>query len=225
MRLATALAVTLGLYAGPLFAQSLGDVAKKERERRQKNSETGKSAKSYSNTDDVVTDGPPTELGLEQDGNTDEISATGSVMDEERERAKELEPRMAEIARMADNVDRLFKRYKNTCENRYAVGRSPGLTANVDVTKGYDIHAGRDWFVVLERPPSVAGMTTQSRPGEIHFLAPPECQALAKELVAAATGVRRAMEEFLETARRERILPGMVRELRRKYRLDWSGWG
>ncbi|HXV64537.1 MAG TPA: hypothetical protein VEK15_27820, partial [Vicinamibacteria bacterium] len=52
----------------------------------------------------------------------------------------------------------------------------------------------------------------------------PQCEGLWERLVTRANQVRRAMRELLEDARRERILPGVIRDLRRKYRLEWSGW-
>jgi hypothetical protein len=34
--------------------------------------------------------------------------------------------------------------------------------------------------------------------------------------------VKAALEEVLDEARKKGILPGMIRELRRKYRLEWG---
>jgi hypothetical protein len=32
------------------------------------------------------------------------------------------------------------------------------------------------------------------------------------------------MQQAAETAHHDGVYPGVVRELRRRYRLDWSGW-
>ena len=44
------------------------------------------------------------------------------------------------------------------------------------------------------------------------------------DLKSAADQIRVRMDEAAETARRGGVFPGTAREIRRKYKMDWSGW-
>jgi hypothetical protein len=145
-----------------------------------------------------------------------------SALDAEREKAKELEPRFAEIAREADELDALFERWRNQCYGRYTVSRAPGPATAVDPTASYDVRAGRGWLIVLENP-AVLNPTVPS-PGQktVTTAETPQCQKLSGDVISAAMWVKESLEELLEQARKKGILPGMVRELRRKYRLEWG---
>ena len=44
------------------------------------------------------------------------------------------------------------------------------------------------------------------------------------DLNELAGGIRSAMKEAAQAARRLDVYPGVRRDLRRQYRLDWRGW-
>ena len=201
--------------AADVSAQSLGEVAKKEKARRAENAENGASVREYQSSG-----GPIEQDVLPEDEPAEPVEA--SALDAEREKAKELEPRFAEIAREADQLDVLFERWRNQCYGRYTVSRTPGPATAVDPTASYDIRAGRGWLIVLENPGALNA--TVPGPGQktVTTAETPQCQKLRGEVVASAMWVKEALEEVLEQARKKGILPGMVRELRRKYRLEWG---
>ena len=143
---------------------------------------------------------------------------------EEREKTKELEPRFAEIAREADELDGLFERWRNACHGRHTITRAPGPAMAVDPTASYDVRAGRNWLIVLENPNALNVVTPGPGRKTVSTAETPQCQKLRSEVVAAAMWVKDALEDVLEQARKKGILPGMVRELRRKYRLEWGSY-
>ena len=51
-----------------------------------------------------------------------------------------------------------------------------------------------------------------------------DCSSWINDLKAAADQIRVRMDEAAETARRGGVFPGTSREIRRKYKMDWSGW-
>ena len=222
MRSTFAVVVFVFLFAGLSSGQSLGEVAAKEKERREKNAENDVSTKAFTSSGGRIAaidkDGPETATP----GKNENEEKSGSLWDAEREKAKVLEPQMAEIARVADELDILFERYVNECQGRYTITPTPGPAAAFDPTQSYDVRFGRGWLIVLENPTALA--TTPAQPGRdtVSTAQTPACQKLRSEVVVSATWVKAEMEELLEEARKEGILPGMVRELREKYRIEWS---
>ena len=101
---------------------------------------------------------------------------------------------MQSIARQADSIDDYWSRFRTTC-------RPPGPFAS----------GGREWFTIWDRPPTV-----DLRDGQ--------CTQWIDELTRLANGVRASMALADETARAASVYPGVRRDLRRKYRLDWDGW-
>ena len=71
--------------------------------------------------------------------------------------------------------------------------------------------AQRDWFVVRDRPPSVSGANAA-------------CASALGDLSGYASQLVAAIIQAGEAARRAGVYPGTLREMRRRYRLDWSGW-
>jgi hypothetical protein len=43
-------------------------------------------------------------------------------------------------------------------------------------------------------------------------------------MIARADQIRHAMRDASEQARRSGVYPGVAREIRRRYLLDWDGW-
>jgi len=197
------------------FGQSLGEVAKREKERRGENAERGAPVREYSSS------GGPIE-GEEEAEEEPAAPVEGSAWEAEREKAKELEPRFAEIAGDADELDALFERWRSACQGRYIITRTPGPVAAVDPAASYDVRSGRNWLLVLENPNALDVVTPGPGQKTVSTAETPQCQELRGEVVAAAMWVKDALEDALVTARKKGILPGMVRELRRKYRLEWG---
>jgi len=99
------------------------------------------------------------------------------------------------VARQSDQIDDYWNRFKTSC-----LAPTPGLAK-------YD----REWFCLLDSrlpsgPPSV------------------QCNLWASDLAQFASQVRTTMTEAEEAARRADVYPGVRRDIRRKYRMDWAGW-
>jgi hypothetical protein len=77
----------------------------------------------------------------------------------------------------------------------------------VRVAPGYD----REWFGLWD---GRAALTASDS----------SCTSAVKELETLAAEVRIAMTRAQEDARRTAVLPGQMRELRRRYRMDWPGF-
>jgi S1-C subfamily serine protease len=75
------------------------------------------------------------------------------------------------------------------------------------VTSGYD----REWFGLWD------GRTTVSSPDI-------SCSTAVTDLEGLASEVRAAMSAAQEEARRASVLPGQLRDIRRRYRMDWAGF-
>jgi hypothetical protein len=75
------------------------------------------------------------------------------------------------------------------------------------VASGYD----REWFGLWD------GRTTLTGPDS-------SCGSAIKELEGMAAEVRSAMALAQENARRASVLPGQMREIRRRHRMDWPGF-
>lgn len=216
------------LLAASLAAQSLAEVAEKERERRKRNAEAGVEVVSYtSGGSDISVDDPeghePPAAAATAGEQTDEEDV--SPLENARERGKFLEPRMAEISAMADWVDGLYQRYLSQCYGRYLIGETPpGFGLPFQPSPPAHVPRGRDWFTVLNTPSALTPPVPPAQGRSFILVEPPQCASLREELLASANGVKRAMQAILDLARREGILPGVVRELREKYQLEWSGW-
>jgi hypothetical protein len=77
----------------------------------------------------------------------------------------------------------------------------------VRVASGYD----REWFGLWD------GRTALTNPDS-------SCTAAVRDLEQLATEVRAAMSALLEDARRASALPGQLREIRRRSRMEWPGF-
>jgi hypothetical protein len=120
-----------------------------------------------------------------------------SETDLRRERGiKQLELAVQTLARMADGIDLQWQRYRNAC-----AGKSPDGAAY-----------GRDWFGIWSAPVTI---DNQSAPG---------CRVILGDVVTLAVRVSTGMQQAAENARRADVYPGTARDIRRTYRMDWSGW-
>ena len=110
------------------------------------------------------------------------------------EGAAQFERVLQAAARRADSLDDYWTRFRNAC--RATVAPNGG---------------DREWFGVWDRPPSFNTADAQ-------------CTRWLSDITEMAGVVRTAMASADETARTASVYPGVRRELRRKYKLDWDGW-
>jgi S1-C subfamily serine protease len=75
------------------------------------------------------------------------------------------------------------------------------------VAPGYD----REWFGLWD------GRSALTSPD-------PSCISAVSDLTRLANEVRSLMGSAQDDARRAAVLPGQLREIRRRYRMDWRGW-
>jgi len=109
--------------------------------------------------------------------------------------AREYEEALTQVAKRADAIDREWARFRSACYQ----GRVPG---------SFD----REWFALLE-------------PNAVRPTLSAECEAYRGQLTDAAEQVRAVMAACDETARRAGMYPGVQRDIRSRFRLEYSGWG
>jgi hypothetical protein len=51
-----------------------------------------------------------------------------------------------------------------------------------------------------------------------------DCQGWLDSLRNNATQIRTTVDQAAEIARRSGVYPGVMRDIRRRNRLDWNGW-
>ena len=123
------------------------------------------------------------------------FSAPPSQADQMRDAgALQFERVMQAAAKRADSLDDYWNRFRAAC----------GATATPN---GGD----REWFGVWDRPPSFNTADVQ-------------CTRWLSDITQVAGTIRQAMVSADEAARVASVYPGVRRELRRKYKLDWDGW-
>jgi hypothetical protein len=97
------------------------------------------------------------------------------------------------LAQQADAIDAQWRRYRTACG-----GQNGSAAAD-----------GRDWFGIW------TDKTTGNDPGG--------CAGFRSDLINAAVAIRQAMQQAEENARRAGVYPGVVRDIRKKYVMYWSG--
>jgi hypothetical protein len=102
---------------------------------------------------------------------------------------------IAALARAADQID----------------GRWTGFQRNCLVNPVNQGDANRVWFVIRDTLPTFK-------------TADMWCSNNLNDFAAIVRDFSRAMGEASDRARRAGVYPGNMREVRRKYRLDWTGW-
>jgi hypothetical protein len=50
------------------------------------------------------------------------------------------------------------------------------------------------------------------------------CQSWLETVQSNALPIKATIDQAADTARRSGVYPGVLRDMRRKHRLDWSGW-
>ena len=108
--------------------------------------------------------------------------------------AVQFERVMQAAAKRADSLDDYWSRFRAAC------GVSSTLNAG-----------DREWFGMWDQAPSFN--TADVR-----------CTRWLSDVNQIAGGIRQAMVSADEAARTASVYPGVRRDLRRKYKLDWDGW-
>jgi S1-C subfamily serine protease len=104
------------------------------------------------------------------------------------------EQAMQQAAARADQLDQQWQRFNSNC----LVNRVPS-------------DAQRDWFVVRDQVP------TYKTPSSW-------CTSAARDFQGYVRELSQYMAQAGDQARRGGVYPGTLRDARRKYRIDWSGW-
>jgi hypothetical protein len=125
-----------------------------------------------------------------------QIMNTPSQSDEMRDRGEQAYRKALEwAARNGEQLDSYWDRYAKTCVT--------------SATRTGD----RAWFAALE----VSGVRMNER-------TPYDCQTWLNTVRSNANSVRTEVAKAAETARRSGVYPGVMRDLRREYKLEWPGW-
>jgi hypothetical protein len=103
--------------------------------------------------------------------------------------------RTAALAEDANRVDRTWRSFRDLCE--------------VEVASPYE--GAREWFSLWDN---------QARAD----LSSGACRDLFDQIVSAGSDVNRSMATAEDVARKS-LLPGSIRDIRRRYSMDWDGWG
>jgi S1-C subfamily serine protease len=138
----------------------------------------------------------PTGLGTPQAPSLQAGSSGPASEADNTRRAGELrfEQAMQAASQRADQIDEQWKRFNNNC----LVNPLPG-------------DAQREWFAMRDQAPT--------------FKTPDAwCTSFSRDLQAYVRQLGDFMAQSSEQARRAGVFPGTLRDARRKYRVDWSGW-
>jgi hypothetical protein len=102
---------------------------------------------------------------------------------------------LEQAARTADQLDAYWNEYASTCV--------------VSTRRTSD----RPWFAALDE-------------GDVRLntRAPVDCQRWLSTVTSHAQPIKVAVEDATEAARRTGVYPGVLRDVRRRHRMDWNGW-
>jgi hypothetical protein len=101
---------------------------------------------------------------------------------------------LAAVAKRADQLDSYWRRFRTECYDGSIAG-------------GFD----REWFSVFERD-------------KMRGTVSPACLNTFSNFVADANAIKANIAAAEEAARKGDVFPGVRRDLRQKYRLDYAGW-
>ena len=101
---------------------------------------------------------------------------------------------LATLSTRADQLDGYWRRFKTDCYEGNVGG-------------GFD----REWFSVFERD-------------KLHGVVSPGCTGAFSTVLNEANNIKRSVVVAEEAARRADVYPGVRRDLRRHYHLDYAGW-
>jgi hypothetical protein len=98
-------------------------------------------------------------------------------------------------ARRADGIDSVWDRYASECVSTTAAT------------------SGRRWLAALET--NGVRLSTNARI---------DCRGWLDSISSDARTIDQEVRNANEAARRAGVFPGVLRDLRRRHRLDWAGW-
>jgi len=101
---------------------------------------------------------------------------------------------LSALSTRADQLDNYWRRFKSDCYEG-------------SVAAGLD----REWFSVFERD-------------KLHGMVSPGCSGAFSTVLNEANVIKRSVAVAEEAARRADVYPGVRRDLRRHYHLDYAGW-
>lgn len=103
--------------------------------------------------------------------------------------------RTAALAEEASRVDRTWRSFRDSC----------------DVKLATPYEGGREWFSLWDNQAKAD-------------LSGGACRDLFDQIVSAGSDVNKSMVTAEDDARKS-LLPGSIRDIRRRYSMDWDGWG
>jgi len=112
----------------------------------------------------------------------------------DRNAAAAFSERVASLSAQASRVDSLWASFRSTC--------------NVVMDQPYD--GAREWFSLWDNVVR-ADFSTGF------------CRGLFNQIVGEGEAIKQAMASAEDVARQE-LLPGSIRDVRRRYSMDWDGW-
>jgi hypothetical protein len=121
-------------------------------------------------------------------------SGPSEADDARRDGEVQFERTLQALVQRADQIDAQWKRLRDSCPMSPIAG-----------------DAQRDWFVVRDQAP-VFQVTNVS------------CATYFGDIRNYVAQFSVAMSQASESARKAGVYPGSLREARRRYRLDWTGW-
>jgi hypothetical protein len=125
-------------------------------------------------------------------------------MEAQRARAADLfSARLGALSLEADLLDAKFQQYLAECQ-RYRT-QTGAVPANPVKTPH-----GRDWFSVW------------TEDGRLEWPLNASCRHILREIGQEAASVRQALDELQEASRTAGVIPGVMRDLRRQYRLAFE---
>jgi hypothetical protein len=200
---------SLIFLAGLASAQSLAEIAKKEKEKRESAPAAQKvpiitedELKRARGGTFSVTGQPVWREELEREPETPDQPKRISGMDEMRERAAAFEDRLATLSDRVQSRDDKLRRYVEACYEKYTLQAIPAVS-------GY--YAGITWTDPFLPLLALANETM------------PECRGLWSDIEALSSSIREEWRSLEEAARQKGVPPGLMRDLARKYGLDWPG--
>ena len=124
-----------------------------------------------------------------------QAAVRGSEVDTARTAAgMRYEQAMQAAAQRADQLDQQWQRFNSNC-----------------LVNAMSSDAQREWFPMRDQTPTYKTPTAG-------------CMSYARDFQSYVRELGDFMAQAAEQARRAGVYPGTLRDARRKYRLDWSGW-
>lgn len=102
--------------------------------------------------------------------------------------------RVATLSAQATKVDSLWVGFRSNCK----------------VVMDHPYDNGREWFVLWDQPVQ-ADFTTGF------------CRDLFNQIIGQGEAIKQAMKSAEESVRDD-LLPGAIRDVRRRYSMEWDGW-